>query len=81
MATIWLKDRLNAMWLVEQCMRRAKGRVATARRCDRYTLVQLPDCSEVRALLDDVGLAANGLYPQDTPIADYRRVNRWRELG
>lgn len=78
--TIWLRDRSHALWLVEECMRRAPGQTATARRCDRYTLVQLPDCSEVRALLDDVGLAANGLYPQDDAVSDYRRYNRWREL-
>jgi hypothetical protein len=80
MATIWLKDRLNAMWLVEQCMRRAKGRVATARRCDRYTLVCLPDCPEVRDLLAEIGLTPNGVYPQDDAASDYRRYNRWREL-
>lgn len=80
MATIWLKDRSNAAWLVEECMRRAPGQTATARRCDRYHLVRLSDCSETRALLNEVGLTPNGMYPQDDAIADYRRVNRWREL-
>lgn len=80
MATIWLKDRSNAAWLVEECMRRASGQTATARRCDRYTLVRLPDCAEVRGLLSEVGLTPNGLYPQDDAIADYRRYNRWRGL-
>lgn len=81
MITIWLRDRSHALWLAETCIRRAAGREAKLHRVGHYQHVQLPDCAETRRLLDEIGLEANGLYPQDDAVADYRRYNRWRETS
>ncbi len=74
MIALWFKDRLNALWLVEEA---GCGEV---RRWDRYFRVSLPDAFDVRALIEEIGITPGGLYPQDDAIADYRRVNRWKEL-
>ncbi len=79
MITLWFRNRRNAWWVLRSAQSAAQSRDGTARRFDKYHLVRVPDCSEVRELLSEVGLEVGHGYPQDDPVELYRKINGWKE--